>query len=308
VLVAPRLIPGGRIGLVAPSGPPPPAQLESCEAHLESLGYRPLRGAHLLDRRGYLAGTDADRAADVMAAFADPCIDAVFCARGGYGTGRIVDRLEYQVIRAHPKPLVGFSDSTGLQLALLAQTGLISFTGVLAAADLPPATSEYLSEESLWRLLTNPQPVGPVPVHGVRVLRPGHASGPLIGGCLALICSLVGTPYLPDMDGAVLLVEDVGEYPYRLDRMFNQLRLAGILSRISGLVLGGFRDCFAEAEAPRSLSLEEMVLDMLEGTDIPVLQGLQYGHHSPRLVLPLGLPCELATDPVSLSLTAAAVC
>jgi muramoyltetrapeptide carboxypeptidase len=289
---------------VAPSGCPPAEHLDACIAYLEERGYRVSLGRHLYDRHHYLAGRDADRAADLMEAFLDPGVRAIFCARGGYGSGRLLDRLDYGRIAAHPKIVVGFSDTTALHLALYGRAGLVGFTGALASMDLRTDHRDPFTEASLWRAVTSTDPLGRVPADAasVQVLRPGRAAGPLVGGCLSLLCSLLGTPYQPPLQGAVLLLEDVSEYPYRLDRMLNQLRLAGILSQAAGLVLGQFKDCFTPEEMEHSPPLEEMVLDLTEGLDIPVLAHFPYGHFARRLVLPLGVQAILDTDRPGLSL------
>ncbi len=300
------LQPGDRIAVVAPSGPVVPERLKAGMAYLEGRGYVVRPGKHLFDCHHYLAGCDADRAADLLEAFADPQIRAVFCARGGYGTGRLLDRLDYDQIAAHPKIILGFSDTTGLHLALWARAGLVCFTGGLVSLDLAGERDPF-TEEWLWRTLTTPGPLGRLPLGDqVQVIRPGRATGPLLGGCLALLCSVLGTPYAPDLRGAILLLEDVGEYPYRLDRMLNQLRLAGVLERLGGLVLGQFKDCFTPEEMEHSPPLEEMVLELTEGLEIPILAGAPYGHWARRLVLPLGVEAMLDTSIPQLSIAESA--
>lgn len=286
---------GQLIALVGPSGPAPRERLEAGIAYLEGRGYRVRPGAHLFARHHYLAGTDQERAADLRQALADPEVRAVFCARGGYGSGRLLDRLDYGAVAADPKIVLGFSDTTGLHLALQAHTGLVCFTWGLVSMDLGGERDPF-TEEWLWRVLTTAGPLGSLPLgEEFRVLRPGRAAGPLRGGCLSLLCSLLGTPYVPELRGAILLLEDVDEYPYRLDRMLNHLRLAGVLGSIGGLVLGQFKDCFTPEEMVRSPDLEEMVMELTEGLDLPVVAGVPYGHFARRLVLPLGVEAVLDT-------------
>lgn len=289
------LQPGELIALVGPSGPAPRERLEAGIAYLEGRGYRVRPGRHLFARHHYLAGSDQQRAEDLREAFADPRVRAVFCARGGYGTGRLLDQLDYAAVAADPKIVLGFSDTTGLHLALQARCGLVCFTGGLVSMDLAGQPDPF-TEEWLWRSLTSSAALGSLPLgEGVKALRPGRASGPLRGGCLSLLCSLLGTPYVPDLRGAILLLEDVDEYPYRLDRMLNHLRLAGVLEGIGGLVLGQFKDCFTPEEMERSPTLEEMAMELTEGLDLPVVTGVPYGHFSRRLVLPLGVQAVLDT-------------
>ncbi len=297
------LQPGDLIALVGPSGPAPRERLEAGIAYLEGRGYRVRPGRHLFARHHYLAGTDQQRAEDLREAFADPQVRAVFCARGGYGTGRLLDRLDYAAIAANPKIVLGFSDTTGLHLALQARCGLVCFTGGLVSMDLAGERDPF-TEEWLWRTLTSKTPLGALPLgEEFKVLRPGRAAGPLRGGCLSLLCSLMGTEYVPELKGAILLLEDVDEYPYRLDRMLNHLRLAGVLKDIGGLVLGQFKDCFKPEERGHSPDLAKMVMELTEGLDLPVVTGVPYGHFKRRLVLPLGVQAVLDTALPELRLT-----
>lgn len=291
-LRAPALRPGDTIALISPSRPSDPSRLTAAVSWLEERGYqvraqdleRVQRSYH------YLGGTDQERADHVMSAFLDKEVAALLCVRGGFGTGRMLDRLDYGAIAAHPKPVIGFSDSTGLQLALYARTGLVSLTGALADTDLGRRPVDELVDESLWRLAERPEPFGSVAAHGSTLvsLRPGRAEGRLVAGNLALLCSLMGSPYQPPLDGAVLLVEDVAEAPYRVDRMLTQLRLAGIFDRIHGLALGTFADCFVPEEMEDSPTLAEIVDDAVGDRDLPVLGGVAYGHTRRRSVLPIG--------------------
>lgn len=297
------LSPGDGIALIAPSRPASPKLVSSSTTYLEDRGYRVVHGAHLCDEYHYLAGRDRDRAGDIMEAFRDPGVAALFCARGGYGSGRVLDCLDLDAIARHPKIVVGFSDTTGLHLGLYARTGLVGFTGALADIDLAAPPVEPLLEDSLWRCLCRPEPLGDIPTAAgeLEVLRPGRGTGPLVPANLALLCSLLGTPFAPDLGGAILLIEDVGEYPYRIDRMLTQLRLAGILDSLSALVLGQFSDCFIPEEMDQSPSLEEMILD-LTPPSLPILAGFPYGHARRRMVLPIGVLAALDTEGPSLSL------
>lgn len=268
-----------------------------------------MQGEHVLDRHHYLAGTDADRARDLMAAFENPQVEAIFCARGGYGSGRLLSLLDYDLVARNPKIVVGFSDTTALQLALYHRTGLVSFSGALTDIDLSTSTREPLVEESLWSALTCRAALGDLPpgATSLHVLQNGSkpAAGPLIPANLAVLCSLVGTSYLPDLSGSILLLEDVDEYPYRLDRMFNQLRLTGILPRLAGLVVGEFRECFTDAEEEPDLG--ELVLEATSGLDLTVASGFPYGHHASRLVVPLGVAAQIVPGSGLLRITEGAL-
>jgi muramoyltetrapeptide carboxypeptidase len=244
-----------------------------------------------------------------MDAFLDDGIAALLCVRGGFGAGRLLDLLDYDAIAAHPKPVIGFSDSTGLLLALYARTGLVTFTGALADTDLGRRPVDPLVADSFCRLLQRPEPFGSLPAADGELigLRPGNAQGPLVAANLALLCSLLGTPYAPCLDGAVLLIEDVGEAPYRIDRMLTQLRLAGILDHLSALLLGTFDDCFVPTEMEDSPTLEEIVEDAVGDRNLPVVGGVAYGHRRRRVVLPVGVSVCVDGRSGTVAITEAAV-
>lgn len=310
VLRPPKLRAGATIALVAPSRPSDPDRIAAATTWLEGCGYRVQAGAHIHDRYHYLAGRDDDRARHVMAAFEDDEVAGLLCVRGGFGTGRMIDRLDYDSIRRHPKAVIGFSDSTGLQLALYARTGLVTFTGCLADTDLGRTTVDPLVGSSLLHLLQDRQPLGllPAAAGALTCVRQGSASGPLVAANLALLCSLLGTVYAPRLDGAVLLLEDVSEAPYRLDRMLTQLRLAGIFERISALVLGAFHDCFVPTDMAASPTLQEMVLDAVGSRSMPIVAGVAYGHMVRRTVLPMGILTDVNAEAGTVEVTESAVC
>jgi muramoyltetrapeptide carboxypeptidase len=309
VVRPPALCSGDTIALVAPSRPANPHRISTASAWLEKRGYH-VRTSPLCTPYHYLAGRDQDRAKEVMDAFLDDGVQALLCVRGGFGTGRILDRLDYGAIKDNPKALIGFSDSTGLQLALLARSGLVSFTGALADSDLGQGSVDPLLAESMWRLLERREALGGLPADSGDALTTicgGCGEGPLVAANLALLCSLLGTPYAPNLDGAVLLIEDVSEAPYRLDRMLTQLRLAGVLDRLSGLALGRFHDCFSPTDMEASPTLIEMVIDALGGRNIPTVSGVAYGHMRRRTVLPIGIPARIDADVGSVTITESAV-
>ena len=198
------LQPGATIALVAPSGPSPPDQINRAITYLEQRGYKVAPGKNLYRTQHYLAGSDTQRADDLMEAFTAAEVSAVLCTRGGYGSTRLLDQLDYPQIQT--KFLLGFSDTTGLHLALYARLGLVGFTGALAAFDLGREDRDNFTEDSLWRTLVDPAPLGRLPLDEktCAVLRPGRATGPLVGGNLALLCSLLGTPYMPPLERALL--------------------------------------------------------------------------------------------------------
>ena len=291
MIVPPRLRPGDTIGVVAPSGPFEPERLTAGLAYLKARGYRVREGASLYARERYLAGSDAARTKDLNGMFADPEVRAIFAARGGYGSARVLNSIDYEAVRRDPKLLVGFSDTTALQLGLFARTGLVTYSGVTLCADVTESGMPPATERTLWDALVSGRHP---PVAGLRALKGGAAEGPLIGGCLSLIASLVGTPYLPDPTGALLFMEDVNEEPYRVDRMLNQLRMAGIFDRVAGVLFGQFAGCEPERATDGSV---EAVLESLAGAiPCPAFCGLPFGHAPDRRVLPIGLPARIDTD------------
>jgi len=232
IVKPPRLRRGDVIGLIAPASPLKNAgRIEASVRYLERLGYRIQLGRHVTERHGYLAGTDAQRAADLNAMLGDPQVRAVFALRGGYGTPRLLPWVDYRAVRRQPKILVGYSDLTALQLALFRRTGLVTFSGPMLGADLRPSLDPY-TEEHFWRLLTSRRTAGALSNPRNRPLivrRPGRAEGRLLGGNLSLLVSSLGTSFSPDYRDALLVLEDVDEHLHRLDRMFTQLRNAGVL-------------------------------------------------------------------------------
>ncbi len=284
----PVLPAGGTIAIVAPAGGvPSPDWMNEAIRYFAGRGHeaRLVPGFGRSDR--YLADGDAERAAALVTAFADPSIAAVLALRGGYGSARILDRLDWPRMAATPKPLLGFSDITALNLALLRRTGMVSFTGLNCVPDLKDGVLPALNERTLWLALRGEE----LRFGGLEVQRPGHASGPLIGGCLSILTSLLGTDYLPDLTGAILFIEDVNEEPYRVDRMVNQLRLAGVFRRVAGVALGSFVHC--EPKNPEDGPVDRVLEEVAGMVDGPVVSGLPYGHTPERCVLPVGAHAEL---------------
>jgi muramoyltetrapeptide carboxypeptidase len=282
---APALQPGDAVMLVSPSGPTNPERLDRGLELIADWGLRAVPGPHAYDRSGYLAGSDADRAADLNAAFADPRIRGVLCTRGGYGAQRMVDAIDMAAVRRDPKVVAGFSDITALQFALWRGARLAAVHGPgLAWRD---ERTSAASAESLRAALMSTDPVTIETVEtedtaGVRV--PGIAAGPLLGGNLCLITSSIGTPDMPDLTGAVLLVEEVQEPLYKIDRMFTHLRRAGALDGLAGIALGQFTDCSDDW----GTGLVAMLLERLGDLGVPVLGGLPIGHGPGQLSVPVG--------------------
>lgn len=308
-LKPPRLRRGDVIGLVSPASPPRRReQLEGAVRYLEGCGYRVKLGAHVEARHGFSAGTDEQRAADLNAMFRDPQVRAVFALRGGNGCVRLLRRLDYAALRRQPKIFTGYSDLTFLQLALWRRLRLVTFSAPMPAVEFWRQPDPY-TEEHFWALLTSrarrrelPAP----PEQPVRRLRGGVAEGPLLGGCCALVVSLLGTPFAPDFRGAVVFLEDVREALHRIHRMLTHLDLAGVLPRAAALLLGQFTQAEPEPGEPH-LPLADIYAETLAGFRGPVLAGVAYGHVPRKLTLPQGVRVRVDGDRGRVTLLEAAV-
>ncbi len=287
------LHPGDRIGLVAPGSAPQDAKkLEAGIARLEALGYRVVRGREQLAPRGYLSGTDAERLAELNDLLRDPDLKALFCARGGFGCLRLLPGLDYDAASRHPKLLVGYSDITALHLALHTRAGWAGLSGPMVAVEWGGPDPD--AERLFWGHARGdaPQPLLGPDDEALRPERPGTAEGVLLGGNLSVVCRLIGTPYLPPLEGAILFLEDTDEPPYRLDGMLAHLKLSGVLEKIGGLVLGRFTGWKEKAEPP-TLPLQDVLDDYVADLAGPVASGLVYGHFPRKNTLPVGVRARL---------------
>lgn len=282
----------GRIGVAAPSSAP-----RDDEAVARGVTALRSNGLDLQFIRetfptfGYLAGTDETRADELNALIRDPAVRMILCARGGYGGLRLLDRIDYEAARRNAPILVGYSDVTALQLALLARSGIPSVSGPMVAVEwgsdggIDPQT-----EESFWRLMSD-KPYGALAANSyppLRGVREGVANGRLVGGNLTVLSRLIGTPYLPNFDGAVLFIEDIGEPPYRVDGMLAQLRHAGILDAVAAVLIGDFSESTDEPGKP-TLSMADVFHDYFAALACPVVAGLPYGHMPKKESIPIGL-------------------
>jgi muramoyltetrapeptide carboxypeptidase len=290
-LCPPRLKSGDLIALAAPAGPFDRQCFDAGLGLLQAMGFRTTAPEAIFARQGYLAGTDRQRAEVLNRLFADPEVAGIVCARGGYGSTRMLPYLDLEAIRAHPKVFVGFSDITGLHAVLTDRCRLVTFHGPMAAS--LPATSEE-GRAAFREALTGASPVVLAPAGG-HVVVAGQARGAVAGGNLALLAHLVGTPYFPQLAGRILVLEDVDEAPYRIDRMLWQLRLAGVLTRVAGVVLGSFERCGAYEE------IVGIAAAVVRPLGIPLVAGFPFGHGAVNFTLPLGLEACLTTDPPRLS-------
>lgn len=300
-LVPPRLEPGDIIGVISPASPPYGEKRQQYEKginYLKENGYRVLEGQHVLNEHGYLAGTDQERLYDLNEMFGNPEVKAIFCSRGGYGTPRIIAKVNYDMIRRNPKIFVGYSDITSLQLAIFAQTGLISYSGPMIAVEMGKGLHPF-TEDYFWRTLTlgetmclDAKQTDYEPI----IYKGGSAEGILLGGCFSLINPLIGSPFLPDFTNAILFLEDTGESIYAIDRLFAQMRLSGLLNEINGIVLGQFLDTEQKNTGEPSLTFEQVIHDYTGDLGIPVLGNFPYGHGDVKFTLPLGSTVRLDCD------------
>ncbi|MCP9237321.1 LD-carboxypeptidase [Lewinella sp. JB7] len=295
-----RLHRGDTVGLITPGSYLTDDGLERAYRQIEELGLRVKPGKNIREERGFLAGTDTQRLDDLHAMFADPEVKGIWAGRGGYGCGRLLPELNYRLIEEHPKVLLGYSDITALLNAITLRTGLVTYHGPVGSTDL----SQYTRQQLINAVMQEGQYADIRPVdedQAAYVITPGQASGTLWGGNLSLLASVAGTDYAPPVRGSLLFVEDIGEKPYRIDRMLTQLRQAWPLEEAAGIVLGVFADCEADAD-DRSLTLRETLTDRLGDLGIPVAYGFPIGHVDHMSTLPVGATAYLDTEKMSLTI------
>lgn len=302
LVLPPKLKPGDRIAIVAPAGAADDqAHIARASAKVAALGYVPVPMPNVLKRFGYLAGTDEERATDMNQAIRDPDIDGIFYLRGGYGSMRILPLLDYAALEGRPKMTIGFSDVTALHLGILAKSGVVTFHGPCAESswsDFSKSTVGVFTRDAVFGIAKHPA------ADGIRrtTLVTGKAKGPLIAGNLSLVVSLIGTPFMPNLKGAILALEDIGEDPYRIDRMLSQVLLATAGKGLAGLAFGNFRQRLRPGEIPevldpkKTFSTEQVLLERAKAFGVPAYSGLSFGHIGLNHVLPLGVTCELDAD------------
>jgi len=315
-IAPPRLRPGDTIGVINPAGAIfHPDEIAIVRESMGALGLKVKLGEHVLNRYGYLAGVDAERAADVNAMFADATVRGIICVRGGWGCARILPLIDWALVRSHPKVLLGFSDITALHCAVQSQAGFITFHGPVGMSrwnefnvgwvrrvifDGEAATFEntktFDPKESLTQIDNRTQ-----------TLTPGRARGRLLGGNLTVLTTILGSKYMPDFDGAILFTEDVHEQIYRIDRMLVQLKLAGVLGRIRGFVFGNCGECDAGEGSIGSLTFEEVLAEHIAPLRIPAWSGAQFGHIDRQFTLPEGLEVEIDAEKATITMTGPAV-
>jgi muramoyltetrapeptide carboxypeptidase len=310
-----RLHPGDTIGLIAPaSAPPNPKSIDEAVAALEKMGFKVKLAHNVRKRLGFLAGSDRDRAADLMQMFADPKVHGILCARGGYGTGRLLSLLDYRIVRKNPKVFAGYSDITALHCAFLNEASLLTFHAPMATSDFVKVELPQFSRQSFLDVLMHPRPFGGIcngyPKKTVSILRRGKVSGQLIGGNLAILCTMIGTRYEPSFRNRILFFEDVDEHPFRFDRMLTCLLNVGLLQQVAGIAIGVNTHC----EDPRAKTAKEyrqtladVFRDRLLPLKVPIVMGLPFGHTPYNATIPIGARATLDAEQGDLILTSAAV-
>lgn len=302
-----RLLPmplnrGDTVGLVSPSSATDDSLgLQLTREAMEALGFKVKTGAHYGGRRGYLAGSDAERASDLNRMFADKSVNAIICVRGGWGAARLLPLLDYDIIRRNPKVLLGYSDITALHSAIQAKAGLVTFHGPIGAGSWNKFNVDQFQRLFFERELMHYQNVMEagdelVPRQNrTATINSGKARGELVGGNLSVLVALAGSPYLPDFKDKILFLEDVSEAPYRVDRMMSTLKLSGALDQIAGFIFGECTDC-KPGDGYGSLTLEQILDDYIKPLKVPAYRGAMIGHLRKQFILPVGGQVELDAD------------
>jgi len=286
LLTPPRLKPGDKIGVVAPASPFDRKVFNQGLRVLEKMGFDPYVPEGVFEKKRYLAGTDAGRAERIHSLFRDKTVRAIICARGGYGSLRLLTLLDYSIIRKNPKVFVGFSDVTALLTVFYSRCGLVGFHGPMVAT---LATATPKARKALYGAVASAEKIRLTSQHAV-VVRTGTASGPVLGGNLTTLSHLLGTPFAPVFKGQILILEEINEAPYRLDGMLMQMKLAGCFEGLAGLVLGAFINCGSQK------GVYEIAADIFREAKFPVLAGFSFGHVRGNPTIPIGMKATLDTD------------
>lgn len=310
----PRLEPGSTLGIIAPaSAPPNPKKVDEAIAALEALRFNVKLAKNVRKRNGFLAGTDKERAADLMSMFKDRSVDGIICVRGGYGTARLLPMLDYAAIKKNPKVFIGYSDITSLHCAFLVKSNLISFHGPMLNSDFAHDDIPQFTVQSFLSTLMRPEAPGDI-ANGysgkTKTLRGGVVSGQLIGGNLSIICASLGTPWQPPFRDRILFFEDLDEVPYRMDRMLTQLLNAGLLQQVAGITIGINKNCEdpnAKTMKEYRQTLEDILRERLLPLKIPVVMNLPFGHVPVNATLPVGIKVTLDATKGRLIITESAV-
>jgi muramoyltetrapeptide carboxypeptidase len=304
-IIPPKLNEGDTVGLIAPGSFIEEDELNESIENVESLGLKTYHTDRILSKHGYLGGTDKQRVDDINHMFENPDVKGIICTRGGYGCNRILPMIDYELIKQNPKVLLGYSDITALNYALYAQAGLVSFHGPVGISTFNEYSVGYLKQtlmeaDSPLELLNSEENLAKEKSeYELYTITNGTAEGELVGGNLSIAASLLGTPYDVDYSNKIVYLEDIGEEPYRIDRMLTELLLAGHLQKAAGIALGVFVDCEIDKKKPsfhKSFRLKEVLMDRLGNLKIPVSYGLSFGHIADKYTLPFGIKAKLDTN------------
>ncbi|AMM51038.1 microcin C7 resistance protein MccF [Rufibacter sp. DG15C] len=299
-ILPPRLKPNDTVGLICPAGAAfSKEKVQITVESLEALGLKVKLGKHVFDRFGYLAGTDQARAEDVNAMFADKSVQGILAIHGGWGCARLLPLLDYKTIQRNPKAFIGYSDITSLLLAITAKTGLVTFHGPVGSATWNKFSVDSFKQvlfDGAPALFENPKELGDnlaLTKDRITTITPGTTKGRLVGGNLTVLTSIIGSEYLPNWKDAILFLEDTNENVYRVDRMLTQLKLAGVLHQVSGVVFGKCSDCEPGNNSYGSLTLEEVLEQHLQPLKVPVYSGAMIGHITHKFTIPVGAEAEI---------------
>ncbi|MDZ4665664.1 MAG: LD-carboxypeptidase [Bacteroidota bacterium] len=297
---------GDTIAITSPAGAVwDEAQIEIFSNILKSFGFNIVLGKTLKEKHGYFAGNDELRAKELNELFADKKVKGIFCMKGGWGCARLLDKLDYKIIKENPKVLIGFSDITTLLIAITTKTGLITYHGPVGNS----GWNEF-TKNSFINVVQNSKPytfeANPASEDAIITINSGKASGELFGGNLTVLSSIIGSGYLPDWKGKILFLEEAKEEPYSIDRMLTQLKLSGVLDSVSGIVFGKCTKCLAE-EPQKSFTLNEVILQHLKPLGVPTFFGAMIGHIENKLTVPLGINASIDADKGTISLNESSV-
>lgn len=293
-----KLKKGDLIGIISPASSPEDLSLiESGIRYIESFGYSTTIGKSVGKIRGYLAGTDEERVADLHKMFSSQNVKAIFCLRGGYGAVRLLDKIDYKLIKNNPKIFVGFSEVTALQMAFFRRAGLVTFAGPMVIPNFSRSISPF-TEEKFWKTITSPKKrmaVEAKVLFGTDTKNLSSVSGRILGGNLAVLTSLIGSKYFPDLKESILFLEEVGEPPYKIDRMLNQLKLNNAFTKVKGIILGSFIDCTEKDKTKKTLTLEQVFEDYFSKLNILVFHSFPNGHINDLVTFPFGVKVKFNT-------------
>lgn len=291
-----KLVPGTTIGISSPAWIPLKERVANGIKYLKEKGFNVKISNNINNEYGYFAGTDEERLEDLHDLFADKEVSAILATRGGWGTLRMLHKLDFELIKSNPKPVIGYSDITSLQLAILTKTGLGSLSGPMLAVEMGKGIKEFTANH-FWDYVQNSKENYKILLEQTKtsVMKKGKVSGKLLGGCLSMVTHLLGTPFTPDFKNTILFLEDVGEKPYKIDRYFAHLKQAGVFDQINGLILGEFLDCDPENKE-EIFTINYLIEEYFSEVEFPVLCNFPYGHGDIKVTMPIGANTIIDTE------------